>query len=285
MNRNATMDEMLVLLMQESRKRRRWKRGAIATGLLLIVLILAFEISMQEVTFHTIFALLAPLGLLSIGVDASLKERTAARAILEFDDLRIVGPLAEALDITEDTIGRLAEEELIRLLPRLKASDAHLLDPTQRACLNRALCRGNTALTLAILKAWEQVGDTFALTTVERLAEGHRADREIAPGNPLANRKDRSERIQRLAAIWDRFCCFWIGRRADIVEADRPQIVAAAQECLPILRQSVENRSVSSQLLRAADAVAPAADSLLRAALPQSSSAPAEQLLRPTDRI
>lgn len=61
---------------------------------------------------------------------------------------------------------------MISLLPRMKASDAALLSPEQRFFLNRALKSKDTALTLAILKAWEQVGDASAIGKVEKLAEG-----------------------------------------------------------------------------------------------------------------
>ena len=67
---------------------------------------------------------------------------------------------------------------LTALLPRLKASDANLLTPRHRYTLNLMLgscfqphLRGvDEDFTLAILKAYEQVGDAKAVPVVERIA-------------------------------------------------------------------------------------------------------------------
>lgn len=102
-------------------------------------------------------------------------EDEVAEALLRLDDPRAVGPIAEALDRAETRW--VAEEVLIRLLPRLRASDAGRLNEAQRASLYRNLRRENTRFILACLQALQQVGDEAAVAHVKRLAErkGRRA--------------------------------------------------------------------------------------------------------------
>jgi hypothetical protein len=85
------------------------------------------------------------------------------------DDLHAVGPLAEALASRRRHIRDIAEDALIRLLPRLTKEHAALLDKNQRANLNHALSGRSRSLTLAILHAWEQIGDHEARWYVHNL--------------------------------------------------------------------------------------------------------------------
>jgi hypothetical protein len=85
---------------------------------------------------------------------------------------------------------RTAKRGLAELLPTLRANDGHLLDPRHRAALNRILgsppeqvglkdvrelfkdtTKRETALRVAILDAYRQVGDEDALSVVERLSK------------------------------------------------------------------------------------------------------------------
>jgi hypothetical protein len=95
----------------------------------------------------------------------------AVKALAQYGGARSTGLLAEALTIADIRVQ--VEQALIRELPKLKASDAPLLNEEQRYYLYQALTtRNNTNLILAILKALEQVGDEKAIPFVERLAEG-----------------------------------------------------------------------------------------------------------------
>jgi hypothetical protein len=276
------VDDMLAVLVQESRKRAGWKKFSIGTGLSLIALIFAFSIYTRDISLHALFALCAPLGLLFTRGAASRKQQAIAMAITQFDDVRAVGPLAEALEFPHEAVVPVAEKALIRLLPRLKASDVSLLNSAQRACLNLALRGGNTELTLAILKAWEQVGDADAISAVQQLAEGRTPDRRAEEKSFVeVQERDNRELVVKTAK---RLSVFLVGaRRPEILEADRPKIVAAAQECLPALRQSVENRQIGSQLLRPADGNLTPSDVLLRPTIPHVSTEPSGELLRPTN--
>jgi hypothetical protein len=100
------------------------------------------------------------------------RDAKAIHTVAELDDIRSVGPLAEALELRNAGIQRIAEAALIRLLPRLRASDAGLLSAEQRSYLYRALNGKNEELILAILQALEQVGEGAAFPFVKRLAEG-----------------------------------------------------------------------------------------------------------------
>ncbi len=123
---------------------------------------------------------------------------------------------------------------LAALLPRLKASDANLLTSRHRYTLNIMLgscfqphLRGvDNDFTLAILKAYEQVGDAKAIPVVERIAN-HRP------------RNDNQRRIQEAAAE-----CLPL-LRANIGE------VASTQT---LLRASIHKTNTPDTLLRPATA-------------------------------
>ncbi len=164
-------------------------------------------------------------------------------------------------DIEEKSVRADVEEALIRLLPRLQASDAGLLNVEQRACLNKALNCGNETLIVAILRAYEQVGDAAALPYVESRA------REVPPVAPAPQTVGTSERI--IQGL--------LGTK--IKASPSAQITQAAQACLPYLHERVESQRASQTLLRGASANEVAPDTLLRATQAHTDNAP-EQLLR-----
>ncbi len=99
-----------------------------------------------------------------------LRKRTARFAQLaQRDDIRVVGPLADALRSWDGEAQKIAEAALIRLLPRLRAEHDILLSPDQRKSLHRSLRGKNEALALAILKALKHIGDAESLVCVTRM--------------------------------------------------------------------------------------------------------------------
>jgi hypothetical protein len=92
--------------------------------------------------------------------------------LLDAEDPHTMSLLIDLLDSSDDALYRAAHEKLPRLLRRLQASDALLLTAKQRDRLQLALMGNHKALVLAILKAFEQVGDQAALPTVQKLAAG-----------------------------------------------------------------------------------------------------------------
>lgn len=137
------------------------------------------------------------------------------------------------------------EAALVRLLPRLQATDAHLLNAAQRERLNSRLIQNlrldpdHRELIVAILKAWEQVGDESALEIVRAIAD-----------SPVWTKQYSHEERE------------------------------AARHCLPFLEQSIERQRYSQSLLRASQASDPAPDTLLRPAAAGTLETEPQQLLR-----
>lgn len=106
----------------------------------------------------------------------SLSPRRAAllRQQAQQRDIKAVGALAEALQWPERDSQYAAASGLTVLLPELKASDFSLLNSEQRNCLHQVLklenARTQGDLISAILKAFQQVGDSAAIPYVEQLA-------------------------------------------------------------------------------------------------------------------
>ena len=163
-------EEILSILRAEKLKRSKWRLRCIKYSLLYTILACALRKFAHIGYFANHWDIF--LIVMYSGVVISQQAKSAAVAIARFDDVRAVGPLAEALWFKDKYVTSAASTALIRLLPRLQASDACLLSPRQRSCLNKALRERNPSLTLAILKAWEQVGDSAAIADVESIAEG-----------------------------------------------------------------------------------------------------------------
>jgi HEAT repeat protein len=163
------VDTLLALLEKEGRKRRLKRRialgMAIVFGVLFAVLIATGEV--VRIGLNNILPTIIVL------LTASRLQKRAASELAKHDDIRAVGPLVEALEFRSRQVGPEAERALIRLLPRLRATDSGLLNEEQRRILCRALVRRrNPHLAVAILRAFEQVGGEDVLAAVERVANG-----------------------------------------------------------------------------------------------------------------
>lgn len=205
---------------------------------------------------HGLFLLLAskPLGLpflllslllIVLGTVAmSRSHGKAARALAELQDVRAVGALVGALLFTSGESRRLLTSALVGLLVRLRATDASLLNPAQRAILYDILqyeyLRYGVDLPVAILKAFAQIGDEDALPYVQWLAERN-------------------------------------GRTAE-----ERRVHEEARECLPFLQDRVEQLRISQTLLRPAVSLENPSE-LLRPSSGTQEQAP-DTLLRPTER-
>jgi hypothetical protein len=166
----------------------------------------------------------------------------ALREMVETGDIRMVGPVVEALAWPDSEVRRAAAEALIVLLPRLKASDSKLLNASQRASLYGMLrmseARRRSDLIRAILKALEQVGDEEAVFYVDRLAH------------------------------------------EPVFTPSQLEACKAAEECLPFLKASAARQKIGDELLRPAALEADSPDTLLRPAASAPDLDP-ETLLRP----
>ncbi len=196
---------------------------------------------------------------------ARLFERSMERMekpckIEEISDLRLVEPLTEVLAIDSVPVRNMAKANLTRLLPLLKASDADLLNASQRKQLNhfvsprlyefgyrdirelwsKRVRARDTYFQLAILTAYEQVGSEDCLPAVQSLAHPSPAYIKIVP----------------------------------------PEVVEEAQRCLTFLEMAVEKETISKQLLRPSSASEVMPGTLLRPAMPQPTKVESEALLR-----
>jgi len=252
----GTFEELLSGLAEERRKRdrctRRLKQFALALFSLMVFIMVAVGIRTGKFPWDMLNSFSSMAGIIGITAGATRRQKQVTRSLAQYEDIRSIGPLAEALEFGDREIHTIAVDALIRLLPKLQASDAALLDDAQRSSLRRMLSRGlrdvriafiwsvrkdgrhhapnhrhfkfSPELAVVILKALEQVGDERDLTVVQRIAEG-------------AGRAGRFGPVRNAAAA-----------------------------CLPYLQQRVDEQRARQTLLRAAGASPTPADLLLRPA-------------------
>jgi hypothetical protein len=185
--------------------------------------------------------------------------RSSMAAIVDgLDDARLV-PLALNL-LAHPYAGtqEIAKKALLRLLPQLRAGDADNWTMEQRFTLRVILFDSpvsNIEMTLAVLKALEQVGDERDLPAIRKLMSMTTDSKVMSKSSVMA---------------WQR-----------MVERAR-HIRQAALECIPYLEIRAEEKKQAQTLLRASEASSTAdSERLLRAAEATGSETPAEQLLRP----
>ncbi len=235
------------------RKRRFWGAFALTEGTIAL-----FLVGMQMLR-HTdndkafvILLLLLPVALVALVVMIRTMQSPLDFDLEELERVggaRAIGPLLDSMLSGRSPGSRkIAYQALTRILPKLRATDANLLNAGHQRMLNRFLNIETypgwwgpkptpPPLALAILKAYEQVGDAKAVPAVEK----------------LANLKPRNER-QRAAQ-------------------------QAAAECLPLLHSHAMPLDQNQTLLRAAGQSKAAADVLLRPAA-ETLNVPVEELLR-----
>lgn len=132
------------------------------------------------------------LVLLSLSSDRRRRQRHRHLTVnvVKQHEVRSIGPLIDALKLDDIKAREIAQDALTSLLPRLRASDTSLLNAAQRANLCQLLSlpvenplfkdvrdlfrpakNREIDIRVAILQAFEQVGDSKALSVVERLAK------------------------------------------------------------------------------------------------------------------
>jgi hypothetical protein len=113
---------------------------------------------------------------------AALMKRERAKLVSEisqYDNVRMVGPLINALYLRSKVTRTQAAIKLRQLLPKMRSEDKDLLDKEQRSQMNLYLGRSVSALlpddnelSLAILKAYSAIGDESEVPVVRRIAQG-----------------------------------------------------------------------------------------------------------------
>lgn len=171
---------VVTYLQREARNIRKIRVGMLAVMLLCAAAIIPAKlIGLPQVAVWCgilSFSLLGGFGGLVMGTSFY---KTAIETLKRADDVRAIGALVEALEFMDMDTQSAACEALARLLPRLQATDATLLNPNQRKRLYRFLGKSDKRLILALLKALEQIGDSNALPYVERLATSKKVDTRI----------------------------------------------------------------------------------------------------------
>ncbi len=161
---------------------KRWQLGASCLlGLLAGNIVVGYCIFHGSPKYSPVLQVFGwPLGILLVlaGSWPNLRSN-GVRRLLNFEDVRIVGPLIDALNFQDEVTQQEARQALVRLLPRLQASDAHLLNGEQRKQLRQVLFTDNKKLAVSVLKSYEHIGDGAELEAVERLLQNAIGDVEV----------------------------------------------------------------------------------------------------------
>ena len=265
-----SFEQLLEILANERRKSLK-RRKMVTVGVVLYISIILFMmliIGLSHGNPGSMAGMLNSIGGICAAVFAvSQTQRKAVQALANFDDIRAVPCLIEALDYNDAAMQEVANEQLPGLLARMQASDADLLTKDHHTILNKVLktnlprnksrksfmrtaiskrfikailgsSRYDSGLRMAILQALQQVGDESSLPVVEELAEG----------NGQAKKS--------------------------------PELQQAAQDCLPFLRQRAEHQQQMQTLLRASDRNLTPVAMLLHPAMPAALDTDAAELLR-----
>lgn len=155
-----------------------------AYGAIFVLLALAGIISGHrwQVTYNLLIQGMVQLGIGLVAFDATANVRkSTVTALGQSADPRMAGAFALCLSDQSAEIRKAASNVLKELLPKLQESDRSRFSSAEREALVKALGGKDEALTLAILKALEQIGDDQALARVQELsARGSAAVRSAA---------------------------------------------------------------------------------------------------------
>ncbi len=166
-------------------------------------------------------------GIMAGAAAFSKSYKSGVVALTRLENTDSAGELVSALEIQDREVQKIVRPALIRMLPKLRASDSSLLTEESRQTLRRFLkgkfsgrslrsgdYETDVRLRIATLNALKQVGDASFIDIVRNIAngEGHRVDRMSS------------------------------------------EIAAAASECLPYLEQRILNTTASNELVRASSA-------------------------------
>jgi hypothetical protein len=227
------VETMIAQLREEIEVARRERRGRRVRAFFLILGALAFLYAQGSHLFM-FWWLIFPVG--GWAVDRSRSSATIQR-LSEAWDPRAVGVLAIVAQEREPSLRYSAQHALVNLLPRVRASDAAFVDAEGMQALIALLREDHDALRLAILQAFEQIGDERAIPWVTDLRDTPRMSPEV-----------RQAAAECLPALQNR--------------------ARLAHESATLLRASsaMNPADASSVLLRPASGANPSAENLLRPA-------------------
>ena len=161
---------LLRLMEKEARRRDKWSMavaGVSVFAIMVSLLGIATEVNRSSEPLY-LFLLLVLVALVNTTRPTRTQKR-AAQELARFDDARVLGPLAQGLELDDHYTRTVAAEGLKRLLPRVRASDAGLVSKEELHRLYRTLDSEDLELVLRILQGLEQIGDEDAIPYVEKL--------------------------------------------------------------------------------------------------------------------
>jgi hypothetical protein len=236
--------DVLISIMryEEQRRKSRREQMYIHTALYAVAFVmpaLLFYLNNHAFWRFSMFLCGMSGGLVGNALLAMVVTRTHTNAAYllakHFDDVSIVGPLAEALEYRSKAVREAATAALIRLLPRLQPNDSDLLTSEQHNSLHRTLTGNNPELVLAVLVALGKIGDSGAIPNVEKLAAGLGVAAE-------------DERIRDMAQQ----TLLVLRQRVELQRAPQTLLRAASEEGGELLRAATGSRGEeANELLRA----------------------------------
>lgn len=148
-----------------------------------LVLLPTIGFSLYQMTFgnHHYFQLINLFNAVNLGIGAigrKMLNKNAVERLAKWKDKRHVGVLVDVVNprrsINYDSYTRQSiKRVLVSLLPTLRADDADLLTEDQREVLRKMLISERDApeLQIALLTAFEQIGDWRCVPAVEKLIQ------------------------------------------------------------------------------------------------------------------
>lgn len=169
-------EAFLAALRKEVKRRRIWLQSAVIATYTLYCMYRTFQYPKVDPSEHvwsawlSIAAILFLIWTLWVLQDSRNKLQTL---LTQQTDVRAIGIWLDLRALHERPTYSLINRALTALLPKLRASDAILLNQQQRRELYNMLKeRKDRSFVLIVLSALEQIGDSDALWPVEQLAEG-----------------------------------------------------------------------------------------------------------------
>ena len=163
-------------------KRAAWAAASVAPIALVVEMVMARLLSMPPGSAERALTSLLWMPV-SVAMSPGPVCHGATQMLARYPDRDLVGYMADVVAYRNKAITASVRPALISVLPRLRREDAWLLNRRQRAALNCELARAGRSqpmLALAILAAWEQVGDASCIPAVRKLARAKSRDR-ISP--------------------------------------------------------------------------------------------------------
>ena len=236
---------LLRVMQKEALRRDRFSMAVAGLSVFAIVLSLlgmANGVGSGSEPFF-VFLLLVLVSLVNTTRPTRMQKR-AAEALANYDDARVIGPLAEGLELDDNYTRGVAAAALRRLLPRVRASDAGLVSREHLQKLYRALSSDDLNLVLAVLHGLEQIGDEEAIPHVEKLTTRpafSQAERNVraAANDCLPGLQARLGR-QGVGATLLRAASSPVGDEEDLL---RPAARSALSSGEPLLRAVMEREN------------------------------------------